>query len=789
MGLELYQDNVSEAKLRELLNCRFEAAHLDFKQEFDPGSKEDKVELCKDIIAMANTDGGHVVFGVRDGDFAPVGLPGEAYLDEADLQNTLVKYVHEKIDFLLAYHNLSIENEQRLFGILYVAPSAVPIVTSKDGAYERDGRFKKAFAEAVWLVRSGSRSRPASQEELRALLRDRQRPSASLSPTHQVWPSDSEPPVHHNLPRPNFVNFIGREAEIRDIRKALAHDRAWVVSIEGIGGVGKTALAQKIALDLVSQAFRSGESQWKFVIWVSAKESVLDSDAQVEQVEPGFRNLDQLIEVVLQVTGFLDEESSTEERLEEAKEVLKTFPSLLVVDNLETVSDKGIEEFVVDHLPAPSKAIITSRHRTAHRGGFTIPLKGMDEEQGVQLLREAALHQGSSVIESASRSKLSEIIRLTGGIPLALKLVVGQTALGANLDVVIDRLMHNRSAPILDFCFDEVYRDLVPGSKRLLGALAQFEWPATLEEAAMISGIAHRRASRCIEPLVRLSLVEERFDDSRRAQVYSLLPLTRNFADRQARDLGDFYQGARKRLALYVLKREQLLEKSVDVESIHEGRHETDLERIGAKLAEQAEQEYQAGHYKRAIDLLGQAETLAPRLALVHQVWAYIERRESHTQLAREHYQRAVELDPRNQEYHRYWASFEAQFGRYKEAIRIFREALLLDRGSVQAQHGLANALLRRARQLKRQPGRREEANNMLFEALGVIDGAFESKPAETRGDFMFWEVKGRVLRELRRPRQALDACEAGLRVEHDSRLAHLAADLRRELETRYGRD
>lgn len=788
MSLEFYEHEVSEPKLRELLTRRFEAEHLDFKETVDPASKKAKVELCKDVIAMANTMGGHIVLGVRDGDFAPVGLPSTAYLDQAELDNLLGNYVHEKIDWLLAYHNVPIENEQRLFGILYVVPSSIPLVTAKTGAYQQGNKSKMAFSEAALLVRSGSRSMPARQEELRALLHDRQRPGASLSPTTQTWPSDSEPPVFHNLPRPNFVNFIGRQAEIRKVKEALEHERAWVVSIEGIGGVGKTALAQRVGLDLVNDAFRSGESQWKCIVWVSAKESVLDSHARIEEVEPGFRTLDQLIDVVLEVSGFEEQGLDREDRLREVKAILETFPCLLVVDNLETVVDQRIEQFLLDHLPAPSKAIITSRRRTAQRGGFTVPLKGMNEEQGVQLLQEAATHQGSSVIESASRSRLTEIVRLTGGIPLALKLVVGQTALGSNLDVVIERLVRNQDAPILEFCFEEVYRDLAPGSKRILGALAQFEGPATLEEAAMVAGVPYARAIRCIEPLVRLSLVEETFDDLRDAQIYSLLPLTRNFADGQAKKLASFYEEARRRLSLYLIRKDQLLGGSLDEEMLEAAKAKTDLERIAVQLAENAEEEYLNGRYESALDKLQQAEMLAPRLAYVQQKWAYIERRQSHIQPAREHYRRAIELDPKNKEYYRFWASFESQIGRYAEAARIFRDTLLLDTDDIRARHGLANALWRQARQLKRQEKEVYKAKELLCEALEVIEGAFESEPKETRGNFMFWEVKARILRELRRPRQALDACDMGLKAAYDERLSNLASDLRTELEERYHR-
>jgi hypothetical protein len=414
---------------------------------------------------MANTSGGHIVFGVSDGEFSPVGLQDGSNISSEDLANTLDNYINERLEFLLAHHNTSIDGEHRLFAILYVPPSPIPLVTAREGAFSEDGRQKVIFGKAEWLVRSNSRSQRAEPADVRKLLRQRQVPSASLSPTEQFRDLPIEPPVLHNLPRPNFIEFIGREAEITEIRSTLKHPRAWTISIEGIGGVGKTALAQKIALDLASEALQTGNSDWKFIIWTSAKETVLGLE-DIEQVQPGLKTLEDLIDVVLETTGFQkDDWENFSIKKSESIEVLHTFPCLLIVDNLETVSDEMVEEFLVDDLPVPSKAIITSRHKTLHRGGLKVKLEGMEPDKSMAFLRKAAHLQGCKTIQVAPESALEEIHYLTGGIALALKLVVGQVALGTNLDVVIDRLRNNKSAPILKFCFAETYRTLTTSTR------------------------------------------------------------------------------------------------------------------------------------------------------------------------------------------------------------------------------------------------------------------------------------------------------------------------------------
>lgn len=55
-----------------------ETAELDFKAAFDPKAAQDWCELIKDIVAMANSGGGIVVFGINDdgtpssGDLKPI---------------------------------------------------------------------------------------------------------------------------------------------------------------------------------------------------------------------------------------------------------------------------------------------------------------------------------------------------------------------------------------------------------------------------------------------------------------------------------------------------------------------------------------------------------------------------------------------------------------------------------------------------------------------------------------------------------------------------------------------
>jgi hypothetical protein len=73
---------MTDKDIKTLLEAKNETPNLDYKETlvWDREHRDERLEVLKDILAMANTqDGGKIVFGVRDGDFEFVGLSDEAY--------------------------------------------------------------------------------------------------------------------------------------------------------------------------------------------------------------------------------------------------------------------------------------------------------------------------------------------------------------------------------------------------------------------------------------------------------------------------------------------------------------------------------------------------------------------------------------------------------------------------------------------------------------------------------------------------------------------------------------
>ena len=78
--------------------------------------------------------------------------------------------------------------------------------------------------------------------------------------------------VNNNLPVAEFedTGFIGRANERRRLKNLLLSDHR-VITVVGVGGIGKTALAMRVCHDLVDDA----SPRFENVVWVTLKTQFL----------------------------------------------------------------------------------------------------------------------------------------------------------------------------------------------------------------------------------------------------------------------------------------------------------------------------------------------------------------------------------------------------------------------------------------------------------------------------------------------------------------------------------
>ncbi|MBC8077805.1 MAG: tetratricopeptide repeat protein, partial [Chloroflexales bacterium] len=342
----------------------------------------------------------------------------------------------------------------------------------------------------------------------------------------------------HNLPPRDYERFVGRHKELAELRRLLGpRSRAFVVTVDGIGGIGKSALALETAYAFVDQyAALSEPERFKAIVWVSAKRSYLTATGILERRQ-AFRTLDDLFTAIAQV---LDYPAITRARADERRalveQALVEQRTLLIIDNLETVDDEDLLVFLRE-LPDPTKALVTTRHRIDV--SYPVRLAGMSHEDALVLIEQEAERKGVAL----NADDQEALWQRTGGVPLALVWSIGLMGLGGSVESVLRRLGSGQS-DIAQFCFNESVAYIRGRDAHvLLLALSFSILDMSREAVGVVAGLGDDEFGRDIglEELLRLSLINK--DGDR----FSLLPLTRSYVAGEAAQREEWIPAARDR--------------------------------------------------------------------------------------------------------------------------------------------------------------------------------------------------------------------------------------------------
>jgi hypothetical protein len=361
----------------------------------------------------------------------------------------------------------------------------------------------------------------------------------------ELFPA-KETAITHNLPRRQHKKLIGRDPELAEIRNFLSpRHRAGIVCISGSGGIGKTALALEIAHGFCEyHADMAPDDRFETIIWVTAKSVELLPTGTVQR-HPTFTDLDGVYRAIADLmdipvifrTATRAEQNIIVTRLLAAKRVL------LMLDNLEDLDDPELMIFLRD-LPAPSKAIITTRHRIDV--AVPIYLHSLDEATACELVQmECERHR---LLISDAQMRL--LLRRTGGLPLAIIRTIGRMAWrGSTIETEIQHL-DDPNNEIYDFCFSKTVALIQRSDAHtLFMALALFADAASREAVGFVAGFGDDPLDRD-EGLSDLDILSMCHKDS---DHFTLEPLTRTQALAELHTQPEFEATARERWVKWYL--------------------------------------------------------------------------------------------------------------------------------------------------------------------------------------------------------------------------------------------
>lgn len=358
---------------------------------------------------------------------------------------------------------------------------------------------------------------------------------------NELWGYQKIKQIPHNLPRIEHAMFVGRQKESQRLLELLSPNHAApLISIDGIGGVGKSTLALEVAYKCLRAS--TGETalpsipKFDAIVFVSAKQEFLTAYGILprHQTHRALRDIYQEISHTLDRPEIM--RTAPEAQLGRVHRALAKQRTLLIVDNLETMlNQQEVVSFLYD-LPASVKAIITTRERAIFA---PIRLSQLPEDEGLILIN----HQAQAKMVTLDRGQARQIYKATGGIPAAIIYSIGQLASGYSVSWILQQLKAH-DGDIAQFCFEKSIGPMrEQPAYHLLMAIAMFPQYPAREAVIHVAGLSK-------EPIK----VEEGFAQLQKSSLINIqngrcqiLPLTREYGLAELATCVEFEAKARER--------------------------------------------------------------------------------------------------------------------------------------------------------------------------------------------------------------------------------------------------
>ena len=319
--------------------------------------------------------------------------------------------------------------------------------------------------------------------------------------------SQYTPPIPSNLP-PQPTGFVGRERELNALENLILKRGKRLVTLVGLGGIGKTRLALEFASRLLQRYSAkdgipgTGDPPFPNGIFFVSLESL----RSIGQILPA-------IAEVMQIRMDRDEGH--------LMEFLSTRRAMLIIDNFEHMLEGGL--FLSQILKSAPEIylLVTSREQLKLLEEQVYPLDGldfpepelasrvMDFSAGEMFLRAARRQVPEFALDEDDVECLSRICWLVDGVPLALELAATwvdtlplsaiATEIQRNINFLsseYQNLPHRHRS--IRAAIDVSWNLLLPDEQNMFTKLFAFQGGFTREASAAVAGVAVENLSSLV---------------------------------------------------------------------------------------------------------------------------------------------------------------------------------------------------------------------------------------------------------------------------------------------------
>lgn len=365
-----------------------------------------------------------------------------------------------------------------------------------------------------------------------------QTPHSPIREDNPLQQSTQQSTRQLSLPLITHGSLFGLDEKEEALRKIVASpEQPWLVNITGMGGIGKTTLAHSIAL------WAAENGPFDQIIWITAKteefnpwrgsresypnpnplpstadnsspQSPSGSTSIDEPTAQYSMTLDMLLERIASQLGMTELLYDSELHVKQAsvRIFLAKHPSLVVIDNLETLADVTN---LVQHCRAlvrPSKVLLTSRYSIHASDVHHVRMDELSQKDSIELFKAEISNRGLQTITESDIDHIQNIYTVIGGNPLALKLIAGQTAILPLNDVL--RQLAETDVPsraereLYSYLYRHTWLLLSPQARTVLLAMAVLPAEgASLDDLVTVVDTNRDQIGDALIQLVDLSLV------------------------------------------------------------------------------------------------------------------------------------------------------------------------------------------------------------------------------------------------------------------------------------------
>ena len=315
--------------------------------------------------------------------------------------------------------------------------------------------------------------------------------------------------IPNNLPKHfdhGVTGLIGRDKELKELKKFIANGRVNSIALVAPGGLGKTALALDLLNTIVSTP--SFSANLDAVMFITMKTEKLTSSGVVS-----LDAIETIEELKLKIVESINE--TFEEEYITFEEVINAFENdkiLLCIDNLETLLREDHESFeeLNYELPALWKILVTSRIIISN--STILSLNSLHEKSAIKLARTYHIKRGGQPL---SQERYVDISKKCFYNPLSIRLSIDLIMTGEDIPSSLN--VANRE--IAEFSYNNLIDALSKKSVEIIEAIFVEESSTRLSLCELL-GYSIDEISEAIGELSKTSLIIRESDDT--GETYTL---------------------------------------------------------------------------------------------------------------------------------------------------------------------------------------------------------------------------------------------------------------------------